>query len=255
MNQHLRKRLRIASRVLIVVIAIAWIIRGCFTSPKVLIKESNVEANVRDTDKPPTVGSELPDSLKYEKGTTPHDSLINDCFVTLDTFIRKHPEDMLFKTNCEFAKTRAVQDYDVPSASPLMLMATLQTLDDRRIVLKYSALNTKRETDRLILVSNVPSGGLLRAIYHFDILCKDVSLVVQRIHLAREVSIDEIKSLGKTVQMKSGVEVNLDVGFGSLPILDVFPFAAAIGDRNGHISSFVPVVIVGTGSAADPKTD
>ncbi len=216
-------------RVLIAILVTAFIVGGILLARKELGPAA-------------TMPEALPDSLRFPDDETLRDRLIEGVFGGLDMIKTKYPDDMLLAINCDVAKTRVAEDYATANVSPFMLGASLMPRGGQPLVLAFHALNLDRETDRLLIVGRTRDGALLRVVYHFNITHKDPSLVAQRMALVQKVSAEEIERLGDVKRTKSGAEVHLPFRFNQLPMPDISPLAAAVEDRSGRPSNFVPVL-------------
>lgn len=168
---------------------------------------------------------------------------MGDCLHMLNSVKRTDPDNVLLGVNCELAKERAVQDCEQANASPLMLDAVLLPHGEREPILRFSALNTRRETDRLLLAGKTATGELLRVVYSLNGAWKEASLVTLRGVSVRKVSTEDIQRLGSVKRSEVGIEVNIRIkpGTSEIPIPDITPIVAAVGDRNGYVSNFIKV--------------
>ncbi len=125
-----------------------------------------------------------------------------------------------------------------------MLRAWLIRREDKEPVLLYDALNTRRETNHLVLAGKDAGGATVRVFYHFiDRNIKDDSMLHSGAETVKtRLAIAELRKLGSEVQGSSGNEIHINVpGLTPIAVPNFAQLAAAVGDRNGRISNFVAV--------------
>ena len=124
--------------------------------------------------------------------------------------------------------------------SPLMIRAQIAPLDGGWFLLTH-AINCHRETDRLIIAAVTQDGEMVTTVAQYSSDMKGPSLLVGLGLHVRYVPLSEIMANGEKTPW--GVSSVLSGhSYMPVPIPTGASIAVAIGDRDGQISNFVPVV-------------
>jgi len=152
-------------------------------------------------------------------------------------------DDPVFRANWMMARQIIRLGPKEPLRPPYAVGAFLQRVRSR-LLISIVAVNMHRETDMLAIAYVLPGGRLCKTECHFPIKAKMFTFVNETGLRVRLLPPEELLKLAR--EDSSGnlaVEVEYTHGV-ELPLPGGMPLAAAIRDRNGQMSNFVPANLI-----------
>jgi hypothetical protein len=193
---------------------------------------------------PDALDDDLPDRIDIADPEEKRRHLLDQAQEWMAEVSETFPDDPVVRANCSLASERAAADYANRKAHPLAMAAWLD-VNGKRDSFEIHALNVRRETDQIVIAAKTADGRLLRIVDELGRRAKDYSLIAVRAVLVKRVPLAEL--VEKAEEGPSGELVLVTTHTSPATVLlvpDSVPLAAAVRDRGGALSNFVPVKVV-----------
>ena len=206
----------------------------------------------------PDAGSDdLPDRIGIADPGEKRRHLLDQAQEWIAEVSKTFPDDPVVLANCSLASERAAADYANREARPLTMAAWLD-VNGKRDSFEIHALDVTRETDQIVIAARTPDGRLLRIVDELGRWAKDHSLIAVRAVLVRRVPLADL--VDKAEEAPSGELVLVTRHTSPVTVLlvpDSVPLAAAVRNRGGALSNFVPVKVIrcNEGGSGDAQLD